>query len=54
MDYDYIRDRVVLADGVGKSMVQVSETVRDSGLSGAFGGTHTETYLRQQLQFFKL
>ncbi len=52
MDYDNLRDRVVLVDGVGESVVQVSETVSDSGWSGWLGGTHTETHQQQQLQFF--
>jgi hypothetical protein len=52
MDYDSVHDRVVLADGIGKSttQVQVSETVRDSGLSGVFGGIHTETHWQQQVK----
>src|SRR6266571_525413 len=52
MAYDNLRGRVVLVDGVGESVVQVSETVSDSGWSGWLGGTHTETHQQQQLQFF--
>jgi len=39
--YDSLRDRVVLFGGTEVSFS--SKVVRDTGLSGVFGGTHTET-----------
>ena len=50
--YDSGRDRIVLFSGMGFSQQFVTETVRDSGISGFFGGTHTETRTVTQLQFF--
>jgi hypothetical protein len=57
MDYDNLRDRVVVVDGIGKStvQVQVSVWVQDSS-GGWWGGTsgHYETHTQQQVkvQFF--
>jgi len=44
MAYDSVRDRVVLFGGESFSSQQVTQTVSDGGISGAFGGTHTETH----------
>lgn len=52
MDYDNLRGRVVLVDGIGKStvQVQVSEWVKDNW----WGGGHYEYHSQQQVkvQFF--
>ena len=51
MDYDNLRDRVVLVDGMSKSTVQVQVSV---WVSGWFGSGHYETQTQQQVkvQFF--
>jgi hypothetical protein len=51
LDYDSGRDRLVLFGGVSVSTKVTTVTVRDSGLSGAFGGTHTEQQSVMQSQF---
>jgi hypothetical protein len=37
---------------LGFTSKQVQVTVRDSGISGAFGGTHTETQTQVTVQYF--
>ena len=47
MDYDNLRDRVVLVDGMSKSTVQVQVSV---WVSGWFGSGHYETQTQQQVK----
>jgi hypothetical protein len=50
MAYDSARDRVVVFGGNIRTTVTVTQTVPNSGISGAFGGTHTETSLQRKSQ----
>ena len=52
LDYDGARDRVVFFGGTRFSTTTTTVTVRDSGISGALGGTHTEQRSVTQFQFF--
>ena len=50
MAYDRERDRVVVFGGNVRTTVTVTQTVPNTGVSGAFGGTHTETTVQKTSQ----